>query len=116
MQIDDYQDKTNETAIFPSEVPEDVPAEVLYTAMGLVGESGECAEKVKKAVREDDVSYLEDLEAELGDVLWYWAQLIEQLDKHEIIDADASTVAEANLDKLLNRRERGQLTGEGDNR
>lgn len=109
-EIDEYQKRTSQTAIFPSEVPDSVPPEVVYCTMGLDGESGEVVEKVKKAWREDDPSYLEDLEDELGDVLWYWAQLCEQL------GLDSSRVAQRNLDKLNDRRERGVLTGEGDGR
>ena len=110
MDLSEYQAQTSRTAIFPDELPQSVDAGVVYCALGLAGEAGEVAEKVKKAVREDDPDYLEDLEDELGDVAWYWAQLATQL------DLDASEVAERNLVKLADRQERGELTGEGDDR
>lgn len=110
MELDEYQELAGETAIFPDEIPEDVDAGVLYTTLGLVGEAGECAEKVKKAVREDDPSYLEDLESEVGDVLWYVSQLCAELD----LDLDEAGIQ--NLDKLHDRQIRGELAGEGDNR
>lgn len=113
MNINKYQQQTSRTAVFPDELPEREHinyAEIAYCALGLVGESGEVAEKVKKAIREDDDSYLSDLEKELGDVLWYWAQLA------ELVYLDADYVAQRNLDKLLDRQERGVLTGEGDER
>lgn len=112
-ELNDYQDQTSETAIFPSEMPESELvnyAEVSYCAMGLAGETGEVVEKVKKAVREDDLSYLDDLQDELGDVLWYWAQLA------ELVELDADYIAQRNLQKLTDRQERDQLTGEGDDR
>jgi NTP pyrophosphatase (non-canonical NTP hydrolase) len=110
MHFDTYQDATEQTAIYPDEMPDSVDAGVVYTALGLVGEAGEVAEKVKKAVREDDPQYLADAEDELGDVLWYWARLCEEL------DADADDIAEGNLSKLLDRKQRDVLTGEGDDR
>lgn len=111
--FNDYQEATEQTAIYPSgkcadrRLPE---VGVLYTALGLAGESGEVAEKVKKYIREGDEQYLDDLEDELGDVLWYLARLADEL------DLDLDDVAERNLDKLLDRQERDALEGEGDDR
>lgn len=110
MDINEYQELTEETAIYPDELPDFVSPELVYVTLGLSGETGELVEKLKKAIREDDPSYLEDMEKELGDVLWYWARICEEL------DTTGSEVAEENLDKLLDRRERDALTGEGDNR
>lgn len=113
MTLNEYQDETRETAIFPEELPDSHMvnyAELSYCALGLAGETGEVVEKVKKSVREDDQSYLDDLEDELGDVLWYWAQLA------DLLKFDADYLAERNLDKLKDRQERGELTGEGDER
>ena len=110
MELDDYQEQAGKTAIFPDELPEDVDAGVIYTTLGLVGEAGECAEKVKKAVREDDPSYIDDLESEVADVLWYVSQLCAEL------DLSLDDAALENLDKLRDRQERDQLEGEGDNR
>lgn len=111
MEFDEYQNKTEETAIYPDgERIEGVPVSVLYTSLGLAGESGEIAEKIKKAIREDEENYLDQVEDELGDVLWYLARLADEL------DVDLSEVAEGNLDKLFDRQERDKLTGQGDNR
>jgi len=101
--FDRYQRKTQETAIYP----EDKALE--YLALGLNGEAGEVAEKVKKHIR-DGKELDEDFAKELGDVLWYLTRLVDEL------DADMSEVAEANLDKLFDRKERDKIQGSGDNR
>jgi len=101
--FDHYQRKTQETAIYP----EDKALE--YLALGLNGEAGEVAEKVKKHIR-DGKELDEDFAKELGDVLWYLTRLVDEL------DADMSEVAEANLDKLFDRKERDKIQGSGDNR
>ena len=85
-----------------------------YPALGLCGEAGEVAEKVKKTIR-DDGGVLSDqrreaLARELGDVLWYLSQLATEA------DLDLETIAEDNLEKLLSRQERGVLRGSGDDR
>ena len=103
MKFDEYQAATEETAIYP----EDQALE--YLALGLNGESGEVAEKIKKHIR-DGKEIDEDFAKELGDVLWYLARLIDEL------DADMSDVADSNLDKLLDRKDRDKLQGSGDNR
>ena len=99
-----YQQKTEETAIYPEDEA------LQYLALGLNGEAGEVAEKVKKWRRDGDDQYIEDVERELGDVLWYLARLADEL------DVDLRDVANDNLDKLLDRKERDTLTGEGDRR
>jgi len=101
--FDHYQRKTQETAIYP----EDKALE--YLALGLNGEAGEVAEKVKKHIR-DGKELDEDFAKELGDVLWYLTRLVDEL------DADMSEEAEANLDKLFDRKERDKIQGSGDNR
>ena len=110
MDFDDYQESASKTTIFPDEMPDSVNTGTVYCALGLVGESGEVAEKVKKAVREDDPSYLDDLEKELGDVLWYLSQLAVQL------GISFDDIAEGNITKLQDRQDRDVLTGEGDDR
>lgn len=112
-EFDDYQDATERTAIYPSGETDDEQLPdigVLYTTMGLTGEAGEVSEKVKKYIREGDEQYIEDLEDELGDVLWYTARLAEEL------DLSLSQIAEDNMMKLLDRQKRDVLTGEGDDR
>ncbi len=87
---------------------------IVYPTMGLVNEAGEVAGKVKKIFRdrggeisEEDRQALKD---ELGDVMWYLAQICTEL------DLSLQEVAEANLVKLFSRLERGQIKGDGDNR
>lgn len=110
MNFDEYQERTNDTAVFPEEIPDWLDPAIVYCAMALDGEAGEVAEKVKKAWREDDPTYLWDVKDELGDVIWYWAQLCQAL------DFSADDVAESNLAKLQDRAERDAITGEGDDR
>ncbi len=99
--FDQYQQFTESTAIYPEEHG------VTYCALGLNGESGEVAEKVKKAIRDDaDL----DAEKELGDVLWYLARLCDEL------GYSLQDVAEMNVDKLTDRKERDVLHGSGDER
>lgn len=83
---------------------------LLFLALALNGEAGEVAEKVKKGVRDDDESYFDDVSAELGDVLWYMAQLATMLDE------DLGDVAGENLEKLMDRDDRDEIYGDGDNR
>lgn len=110
MELDEYQDRAGETAIFPDEVPEWVDTGVIYCTLGLTGEAGECAEKVKKAIRDDDPEKLDELESEVADVLWYVSQLCAEL------DVSLDDTAMENLEKLYDRQQRGKLQGDGDNR
>ena len=109
MEISDYQRQSRATAVYPG-----AGDNLTYPALGLCGEAGEVAEKVKKAIR-DDGGVLTDerraaLAAELGDVLWYLAQLATEA------DLDLGAIAGENLSKLLSRQERGVLQGSGDRR
>jgi NTP pyrophosphatase (non-canonical NTP hydrolase) len=109
VQLSDYQQRARATAVYP-----DAGHNLTYPALGLCGEAGECAEKVKKAIR-DDGGVLSDerrvaLAAELGDVLWYVAQLATES------GLDLDEIADDNLAKLLSRRDRGVLQGSGDAR
>ncbi|WEL19255.1 nucleoside triphosphate pyrophosphohydrolase family protein [Candidatus Nanohalococcus occultus] len=101
MDFNDYQSKTEETAVYPEDEA------IHYLALGLNGEAGEVAERVKKSIRDGNDL---DLEKELGDVLWYLARLADEL------GFDLDDVAETNLDKLFDRKERGKIHGDGDNR
>jgi NTP pyrophosphatase (non-canonical NTP hydrolase) len=109
VQLSDYQHDSRATAVYP-----DAGHNLTYPALGLCGEAGECAEKVKKAIRDDGGVLSEErraaLGAELGDVLWYVAQLATEA------GLDLDEVAEENLAKLVSRRERGVLQGSGDAR
>lgn len=103
--FDDYQDFTGTTVIYPTEGH----AEITYLALGLAGEAGELAGKVKKLLRDGEFD-ADHAGAELGDVLWYLARLA------DVIGFDLSTIAQRNVDKLRSRQERGVLGGNGDNR
>jgi len=87
---------------------------IVYPTMGLVNEAGEVAGKVKKIFRDrsGEISDAdrEDLKSELGDVLWYLAQICTEL------GLTLEEVAGHNLEKLFDRLERGQIKGDGDNR
>ena len=109
MLLSDYQQRSRATAVYPG-----AGENLLYPTLGLCGEAGEVAEKVKKMVR-DDAGVLTTerraaLAKELGDVLWYVAQVATEA------DLDLGAIASANLEKLLSRQERGVLQGSGDER
>jgi NTP pyrophosphatase (non-canonical NTP hydrolase) len=109
MDLDEYQRGALRTA-----ASRDKPNELLHLVLGLVGESGEIAEKFKKWVRDldSDESRIDraDIAKELGDVLWYVAVLADYL------DLSLDDIATANLAKLASRQGRGVLGGSGDNR
>ncbi|MDH4330938.1 MAG: nucleoside triphosphate pyrophosphohydrolase family protein, partial [Candidatus Moranbacteria bacterium] len=85
-----------------------------YLPLGLAGEAGEVAEKFKKIIRdksgEIDSETKEEIKKELGDVLWYVAQLSTEL------GLEMDDVAKNNIEKLYSRLERGVIQGDGDNR
>jgi NTP pyrophosphatase (non-canonical NTP hydrolase) len=109
MTLSDFQRRSRATAVYPG-----AGDNLLYPTLGLCGEAGEVAEKVKKMVRDDGgeltAERREALAAELGDVLWYVAQLATEA------GLDLGEVAEANLAKLRSRQERAVLQGSGDER
>lgn len=104
-----YQQESRKTAMYPGAF--DLGG-LLYCTLGLCGESGEIAEKVKKIVRDSNGIVSDDtkrlLLLELGDVLWYVSNLCTEL------GGDFSAVAQGNLDKLFSRKERGVIQGSGD--
>ena len=87
---------------------------IVYPTLGLVNEAGELAGKVKKIFRDKGGVISEEdrmaLKYELGDVLWYMAQLATEL------DLDLQDVADANLEKVFSRLERDKIKGDGDYR
>jgi NTP pyrophosphatase (non-canonical NTP hydrolase) len=102
--LNEYQVEARQFAIYPEE------ASVVYPALGLSGEAGEVAEKVKKSIRGDKPLDIEEVAKELGDVLWYVANLASD------IGVSLNTLAEKNLEKLYSRKERQVIKGSGDNR
>ncbi len=105
MKMTEYQRKARKTAVYPK----DSWKGLYYVAMGLAGEAGEVANKIKKHIR-DGVLDFDKVADELGDVLWYVSQMASEL------GYDLGTIAEGNIDKLYSRLERGVVQGEGDNR
>ena len=104
-----YQARACETAIFPKHQAME------YLTLGLTGEAGEIANKVKKFIRDGATKdeYLAkriEIGYEIGDVLWYCAVLAEEL------EMNLGHIMEKNLDKLADRHKRGKISGSGDNR
>lgn len=109
MHFEEYQQQSRTTALYP-----DVGKNFVYPTLGLVGEAGEVADKLKKTIRDDrgivtDIKK-EEVKKELGDVLWYVAQLSTEL------GLSLEDVARENLDKLSSRKMRGAIGGSGDDR
>lgn len=108
MDMDFYQRRASETAKYPPNTA------LTYCVLGLASEAGEVAGKLKKAIRDENgtvsMSRKADLLAELGDVLWYCAMVALEL------DSTLSSVAEANLVKLFDRKDRNVIGGDGDKR
>lgn len=111
MDFENYQKAATLTAIYPGKSES---LGLAYTALGLAGESGEVAEKIKKVLRDKsgtvDDETRDAIKKELGDVLWYLAAIATEL------DLDLGDVAQANLEKLSSRKSRAVLSGSGDNR
>ena len=101
-----YQAEAKKTAIFPAEKA------LEYLSLGLVGEAGEVANKVKKVIRDGYRlnNPKQNIRDEIGDVLWYCAMLCDWL------EYDMGKIMEDNIAKLQSRKKRGVLGGSGDNR
>ena len=108
MTFNEYQDLAKTTAIYPENV------KLIYPVLGLCGEAGEVAEKVKKLYRDSKgeiaPEFKDNLKKELGDVLWYLSAVAGD------VDLTLEEIAEANYQKLKDRKERNQIHGSGDNR
>ncbi len=109
MTFKNYQAKSQKTALYPNR-----GKNYIYPTLGLSGETGEVAEKIKKILR-DDSGFVskekkEEIEKELGDVLWYLSQLASEL------KLSLESIAQKNLEKLSSRKKRGKISGSGDNR
>jgi NTP pyrophosphatase (non-canonical NTP hydrolase) len=85
---------------------------ITYPALGLAGEAGEVADKVKKIYRDgrDDARFKSDIAREIGDVLWYCAALADDL------GYSLQQIAEMNIYKLQCRMNKGTIVGDGDDR
>ncbi|WP_415399880.1 nucleoside triphosphate pyrophosphohydrolase family protein [Synechococcus sp. W4D4] len=109
MDLNAYQQGARQTARYPN-----VGSNPIYPTLGLCGESGEVADKVKKVLRdrggEFSAEVRDALKLELGDVLWYVAQLASEF------DFSLDEIAQSNLDKLASRAARNVISGSGDHR
>lgn len=108
MTIKDYEEGVIKTARYPKKIG------LLYCTLGLVGESGEVAEKVKKLYRDKDglvsPQFRKDIVKELGDVMWYVTNTAKEL------GLTLEEVMQANLDKVQLRVKTNTIHGDGDNR
>lgn len=106
MTLNEYQTAALETAVYP--------IAIIYPALGLNGEAGEVADKVKKVIRDNGQNFTDDkkleIAKEIGDVMWYCATLANDL------GYTLEQIGEMNKQKLASRKERGMLGGSGDNR
>lgn len=113
MDFSTYQIETRKKAVYP-----EVGNNFVFPTLGLVGEAGEVAEKVKKLIRDKNTDTPEtassadraEIEKELGDVLWYLAQLASEF------NLTLNDVATTNLAKIASRHDRQVVHGDGDNR
>lgn len=108
MTLNEYQEAAKTTAVYPAH------QSIIYPTIGLAGEAGEVADKVKKVLRDhagqfDPIANREIIK-EIGDVLWYCAILCRDL------GYTLEAAAVINIDKLRSRQERGVISGNGDNR
>lgn len=108
MTTEEYENIIEKTAVYPHNIG------VMYCALGLCGEAGEVAEKIKKIYRDKEgVIGWQEKEAivkEMGDVLWYITALANEL------GVSLSHIMDTNYNKLIERRVTNTLHGDGDNR
>ena len=108
MELDDYQTSALKTAIYNKQFA------LIYPALGLAGEAGEVADKVKKMIRDNGGIMTEGartaLAKEIGDVLWYVATMAHDL------GYTLEDIAVINLNKLSGRAKSGTIGGSGDDR
>jgi NTP pyrophosphatase (non-canonical NTP hydrolase) len=109
VELNEYQQKSRRTAVYPA-----IGHPVIYPTLGLTNEAGEVAGKIKKVFRDQEGEISsetrEALKAELGDVLWYLAQVSTEL------GLTLDEVAEYNIRKLADRLDRNTIRGDGDHR
>ena len=107
--FDDYQKRCKKTAVYPK-----IGKNFTYPTIGLMGEAGEVANKIEKLIRDDGGKITparrEEINAEIGDLMWYVAQLSTEL------GLKLSDVAKYNLEKLAKRQKENKIHGSGDNR
>lgn len=113
MNIEDYSKQAIST-LTDNHGAADIDATLMAQILGLIGESGEVAEKFKKLIRDKEGRISEEDQAEilkeLGDILWYVNAV------SHLLGSSLNEVATKNLEKVLSRKERGKTLGSGDNR
>jgi len=106
-----FQKEARKTAIYPQRGTNDG---YIYPTLGLAGEAGEVSELVKKTIRDHDNEWSgkrkDQLMGELGDVLWYVANLCSEL------GLDMDEIAKMNVKKLKSRQKRDVIRGDGSDR
>lgn len=109
MTFEEYQKKSRQTAIYPN-----AGNNFIYPTLGLCGESGEIAEKIKKVIRDKNGIIDEEtkiaIQKELGDVLWYLSQIVTEL------GLNLDEIAQINIEKLQKRLANDKIKGDGDDR
>lgn len=106
MTLNEYQEQSKKTANYHGCMGGSHPQieSLIYCSLGLAGESGEVVENTKKLLRDDNSELTLDRKVkflgELGDVLWYLANLSFAL------GYSLEEVAEYNLHKLQKRYEK----------
>lgn len=108
MTLNEYMQAALETAVYPEEY------RIIYPALGMTGEAGEVADKVKKVIRDDNQNFSAarkiEIAKEVGDVLWFCATMAHDL------GFTLEEVGIINIEKLKSRKERDVIGGSGDNR
>lgn len=109
MNINEYKEKIREFAIYPA-AQSGTLQELMYLGLGL-GEAGEIQGKIKKLFRDGDTMDKRiALRKEIGDTFWYLTRLC------DVLNFDPEDIMQENFDKLSNRKIRGVIQGNGDNR
>lgn len=103
MDFNEYQERIKDTWISNKR-------DFIRIVLGICGESGEIAEKIKKHYRDGNTNIREDIKKELGDLLYYITQCANYL------QLNLEEVAKSNLSKLESRKKRNRIQGNADNR
>ena len=115
MDFNEYQKESFKTW-YPKEFTEELDGKFkkgfTQALLGLCGEAGEVADKIKKSIRDgfsfDSIRLA--IAKELGDVLYYITRV------GEYFNLTLEEIAQTNIDKLRDREKRGKISGSGDNR
>jgi NTP pyrophosphatase (non-canonical NTP hydrolase) len=104
LSINQYQRSAEKTSgAYGTEVGDE--RRVMLAILGLCGESGELANKIKKLTAHGHLITVDELQEELGDVLWYLSEATTAL------GFSLNEVAELNIEKLMARYQ-GKFTKE----